>query len=436
MRSAFFYKGILFLLCFCKTIFLFAQDGIINGRVYNDNEGLPNATVSLNNLKILTNNSGEFSFTAKPGPYTLTVTYVGYKKAEQPIRVEGGLTKTIEIILTQNEQLGEVVVVGSRSATPRSNLNTPVPADVFSPKQLVQTGQINLTQMLNFAAPSFNASRELLNEPITLRGLDPQHVLILLNGTRYHNQAWYFQGALRGELGRGSAGNDLNSIPFSAIEKVEILRDGASAQYGSDAIAGVINIRLKETTGRTSIRLHTGQYYAGDGEKFSFGINRGFSIRKKGFVNFSADYRYQLPAYRGGVFHGTVYTQYPDNADSSRIKATDDSIINARGFNRKSVLGNAGTLKIVRAGALMNGGYMSGNKTEVFWTAAVNNRKAFRNEAYHYPKNPSDVNLDLYPDGFQPKGKESTTDVSAIIGVKSETKNDIRWELTSSLWAK
>jgi iron complex outermembrane receptor protein len=102
----------------------------------------------------------------------------------------------------------------------------------------------------------------------------------------------------------------LNSIPFSAIEKVEILRDGASAQYGSDAIAGVINIRLKETTGKTSIRLHTGQYYAGDGEKFSFGVNRGFSIRKKGFVNFSADYRYQLPAYRGGVYQGTVYTQY------------------------------------------------------------------------------------------------------------------------------
>ena len=254
--------------------------------------------------------------------------------------------------------------------------------------------------------------------------------MILLNGTRYHNQAWYFLGQLRGQLGRGSAGNDLNSIPFSAIEKVEILRDGASAQYGSDAIAGVINIRLKETTGKTSIRLHTGQYYAGDGEKFSFGVNRGFSIRKKGFVNFSADYRYQLPAYRGGVYQGTVYTPYPDNADSIR---TDDSIINARGFNRKSVLGNAGTLKIVRAGALMNGGYTLGNQTEVFWTAAVNNRKNFFNENYVFPKDSSGVNLDLlYPDGFQAKSKESTTDVSAIIGIKSETKNDMRWELTSS----
>ena len=431
MRSIFFYKGILFLLCFCKTILLFAQDGIIKGRVYNDNENLPNATVSLNNLKMLTNNSGEFSFTAKPGAYTLTATYVGYKKAEQQIRIEGKQTKTIDIVLTPNEQMGEVVVVGSRSATPRSNLNTPVPADVFSPKQLVQTGQMNLTQMLNFAAPSYNASRELLNEPVTLRGLDPQHVLILLNGTRYHNQAWYYQGYLKGQLGRGSAGNDLNSIPFSAIDKVEILRDGASAQYGSDAIAGVINIRLTETTGKTSIRLHTGQYYAGDGEKFSFGINRGFPISKKGFVNFSADYRYQLPVYRGGVYQGTVYTRF-DNADSIRIKATDDSIINARGFDRKSVLDNAGTLKIVRTGALMNGEYMLNNQTDFFWTAAVNNRKNRRNAVYRFPKNPSQVNLDLYPDGYQSKDNESTTDVSAIVGIKSETKNNMHWELTSS----
>jgi len=431
MRSIFFYKGILFLLCFCKTILLFAQDGIIKGRVYNDNEDLPNATVSLNNLKMLTNNSGEFSFTARPGAYTLTATYVGYKKAEQQIRIEGKQTKTIDIVLTPNEQMGEVVVVGSRSATPRSNLNTPVPADVFSPKQLVQTGQMNLTQMLNFAAPSFNASRELLNEPVTLRGLDPQHVLILLNGTRYHNQAWYYQGYLKGQLGRGSAGNDLNSIPFSAIDKVEILRDGASAQYGSDAIAGVINIRLTETTGKTFIRLHTGQYYAGDGEKFSFGINRGFPISKKGFVNFSADYRYQLPVYRGGVYQGTVYTRF-DNADSIRIKATDDSIINARGFDRKSVRDNAGTLKIVRTGALMNGEYMLNNQTDFFWTAAVNNRKNRRNAVYRFPKNPSQVNLDLYPDGYQSKDNESTTDVSAIVGIKSETKNNMHWELTSS----
>src|SRR3954464_14447882 len=136
--------------------------------------------------------------------------------------------------------------------------------------------------MLNFVAPSFNASRQLLNEPATLRGLDPDHVLILLNGIRYHNTSWLNNGVLKGQLGRGSVGNDLNSIPFSAIEKIEVLRDGASAQYGSDAIAGVIDIQLKKSTGKTSIQLHFGQHYKGDGENITFGINRGIALHSKG----------------------------------------------------------------------------------------------------------------------------------------------------------
>ena len=282
MRNIFFHKGILFLLCFCKTIFLFAQDGIIKGRVYNDNEDLPNATVSLGNQKMFTDNSGEFSFTAKPGAYTLTVTYVGYKKAEQPIRIEGGQTKTIDIVLTPNEQMGEVVVLGSRSLIQRSNLNTPVPVDVFSANKLVQTGQQGLIQMLNYLVPSFNANPQVLIEPVTLRGLDPDHVLILLNGTRYHNSAWLNNGSPASNLGRGSVGNDLNSIPFSAIDKVEILRDGASAQYGSDAIAGVINIQLKESTGKTSIQVHAGQFYAGDGLKVLHRIEQWYPDQQKG----------------------------------------------------------------------------------------------------------------------------------------------------------
>ncbi len=289
--------------------------------------------------------------------------------------------------------------------------------------------------MLNVVAPSFNASRELLNEPATFRGLDPQHVLILLNGTRYHNMAWFYGGGLKGQLGRGSVGNDLNSIPFSAIEKVEILRDGSAAQYGSDAVAGVINIRLKESTGKTSIRLHTGQYYKGDGEKFSFGINRGISFNQKGFVNFSADYRYQEPTFRGGLYQGTVYRNYPVNAtrnDSLIIKAIDDSIIKARGFNRESVIDNVGTLKIRSGGFLVNGGYSLSQHTELFWTATANQREVWRDALYRFPKNPSQVNLVLYPDGFQARGSPNTTDISTIAGIKGETNNGERWEVTSS----
>ena len=175
--------------------------------------------------------------------------------------------------------------------------------------------------MLNFLVPSFNANRQVLFEPVTLRGLDPDHLLILINGTRYHNTAWLNNGVPKSNLGRGSVGNDLNSIPFSAIEKIEILRDGASAQYGSDAIAGVINIRLKESTGKTSIQLHAGQFYAGDGLKVSIGLNSGVRINKKGFLNYSADFRHQAPTSRGGEYKGTVYKDY---AGEQRADEDDD----------------------------------------------------------------------------------------------------------------
>ena len=197
--------------------------------------------------------------------------------------------------------------------------------------------------MLNYLVPSFNANRQVLIEPVTLRGLDPDHLLILLNGTRYHNSAWLNNGSPASNLGRGSVCNDLNSIPFSAIDKVEILRDGASAQYGSDAIAGVINIRLKESTGKTSIQLHAGQFYAGDGLKVSFGLNQWYSHWKnKPKAGFSELFsRFPAPGLllpAGENIRGLfikIILPVPPAADSASIKAQDDSTILARGINKK-----------------------------------------------------------------------------------------------------
>jgi iron complex outermembrane receptor protein len=289
--------------------------------------------------------------------------------------------------------------------------------------------------MLSVTAPSFNTSREVLNEPATLRGLDPDQTLILINGIRYHNMVWLFQGALRGQLGRGSVGNDLNSVPFPAIEKIEILRDGAAAQYGSDAIAGVIDIHLKETVGKTSIQLHTGQFYKGDGEKFFFGINRGINLNKKGFLNFSGSYRYQAPTYRGGTYDGTVYKNYPSNLtqeDIVRVKTQDDSLVQARNFNRKNVLDNIGNSKTICKGFLLNGSYSINSQLEVFGTATINSRKIERKNAYRFPKDSGRINFGLFPDGFQPISKPTITDITVIAGIKVKTKNDWHWDFKSS----
>jgi iron complex outermembrane recepter protein len=420
---------------------VFAQEGILTGRVHSGEEDLRGATVKIGSQITFTNNKGEFSFLLKPGIYTVIITHAGYEAIKQQVEVGAGKRQTIDVIMVATEQMGEVVLLGTRAAVQRNNLNTPVPADVFSANKLLQTGQVSLTQMLNFSAPSFNASREILNETVTLRGLDPDHVLLLLNGRRYHNMAFLFQGGLKGQLGRGSVGNDLNSIPFSAIDKIEILRDGASAQYGSDAIGGVINIRLKEDIHAGFARLHLGENYKGDGEKFTFGLNQGIALKKRGllsasrgFLNVSGDFKYQLPTYRGGIYKGSVYydeTRYPISQRDSII-ALDNQKIIEKNFDRKKVIDNVGNLQISNGGALVNGGYPVTRTTDVFWTAAFNSRVVSREASYRFPKNQNQVNIVLYPDGFEPLTKSVTNDVSTIVGFKGLFTNNWHWNISNS----
>jgi iron complex outermembrane receptor protein len=417
------------------SFFATAQNGIIKGTVRGSENVLQAATVSLGNKIMITDSKGEFYFSLKQGNYTLIITYSGYKKIEQEVNIAAGTTQIIDVTMMTVELMGEVVVTGSRSTIERSNLSTPVPVDAFPANKLLQTNQQGLIQMLNYLVPSFNANRQVLIEPVTLRGLDPDHLLILLNGTRYHNSAWLNNGSPKSNLGRGSVCNDLNSIPFSAIDKVEILRDGASAQYGSDAIAGVINIRLKESTGKTSIQVHAGQFYEGDGLKVSIGLNSGIRINKKGFLNYSADFRHQAPTSRGGEYKGTVYNNYPDSAtaaaDSATTKAQDDSLILARGINKKVFVSN-NISQLNSSGILINGGYPIGNHSELFLTSAVNYHENRFTGSYRFPNYTAQVNPVLYPDGFKPEVKATNWDVSLMAVLKGDTKDRWHWELNNS----
>jgi iron complex outermembrane receptor protein len=239
---------------------------------------------------------------------------------------------------------------------------------------------------------------------------------------------------LKGQLGHGSVGNDLNSIPFPAIEKIEILRDGASAQYGSDAIAGVINFQLRKSIGKTSIQVHLGQFYEGDGEKFSIGANRGIALNKKGFLNFSASYRYQEPTSRGGEYQGLVYDSVQSNytvRQTDSVISLDSQKVLQRGFDRKAPA-RIGNLRQINAGLLVNGGYDFNNRSSAFWTVAFNNRELDQKPAYRLPKDSSSINLALYPDGFQPTVRSDISDATFIAGVKTETKLGGHWDFNSS----
>lgn len=398
--------------------FSYAQQQTVTGKVLGKDCFLYKATISAGHVTALTDSTGNFFLTLNPGIYYLQISHSGYKEISQEIKVEEGQNLSLQFNMIPDEIEEEVIIVASRLHARRSYLSTPVPVDVISSKQLLQTGQSSLTQMLQYALPSFNASRQLVNEPVTLRGLDPDQVLILVNGIRYHNMSFVNWGGVRGMLGRGAVSNDLNSIPFAAIEKIEILRDGATAQYGSDAIAGVINIQLKKNIGKTWSQIHAGQFYYGDGETVNVGINQGISFFKKGFLNFSAVYRYQNPTYRGGEYRGTVYT--------GNVKE-DDSIVKVRKFNRNNV-SNAGSSKHNGYGISVNGGFPLDDKTELFWSAIADIRTSIFTSGYILPKNFRLINYEIYPDGFKANPENHVLDISAIAGVKGETTKHWQWQ--------
>lgn len=421
----------IFLVMIC--IQLSAQSGIVKGKLSSENGPLEKATISSGTISVLTSENGRYSIKLPPGVHLLRFSHAGYNTVTDTVLIVPSKEIVIDHVLKSGGVLNEVSILGSRTRVIQRY--TAVPVDEFRSKNLASTGQISLTQMLQFTAPSFNTSRELLYESSALRGLDPQHTILLLNGTRYHNLARINGGNLKGQLGRGSVGNDINSIPFPAINKVSVLRDGATAQYGSDGIAGVINLDLKKTADKGTLDLHLGQFYPGDGEKFFLGYNKGATLARKGFINFSGSMKFQAPTYRGGKYTANIYKDYPAGAsekDSALVKATDDSIAENRGFNRTAIADNAGNLKIFSSGILVNSGYSLSNKVELFLMATTNVRKVERNSLYKFPKDRRAVNLVLYPDGFQPITRQISTDFTLTSGVRFRSEKQLNWDLTTS----
>lgn len=421
---------------------LLAQKIKLTGTVRSGSEILPSATVSIDNQKIITDQKGQFLITLEPGTFIIVVTHAGYRKIEAGITIAAGKENNIEFDMIPVDLLDAITIMGSKTGTERSNLYTAVPVDVISSTKLAQTGQPSTIQMLFYSLPSLNTDRQKVYEPVTYRGMDPHHLLILFNNTRYHNSAWLNNGVPKSDLGRGSTSNDLSTIPFAAIEKVEVLRDGASAQYGSDAIAGVLNIRLKESIGKTMVYANIGQYYAGDGFKSWVGLYKGVQLKnkrlpmnKQGFLSFSGEIRTQAPTTRSETYKGLVYEAYRrgmSQEDSARIKAKDDSTLSANGIDRSLFSENSGTAKLHSMGVLINGAYPVSDHLKLFWTGTINYKKNYVWGNYRYPNDTIRVNKQIYPDGFKPVPTSANWDATAIAGIKGVIKNNWRWELSSS----
>ena len=222
---------------------------------------------------------------------------------------------TVETIAAEGE-IEELTVIGSR-APGRSAEDRPVPVDVLTSEALEETGQTEVGRMLQALAPSFNFSSSAISDgtdalrPATLRGLGPDQTLVLVNGKRRHQASLIHVNT---SVGRGTAGTDLNAIPGASIKRIEVLRDGAAAQYGSDAIAGVINLVLNDFAEGGKISVSTGETSDGDGETTNVDLTKGFQLGSSGFMNVALNFRDRDPTNRAGL-HGSC--QFPPPGESN-----------------------------------------------------------------------------------------------------------------------
>jgi iron complex outermembrane receptor protein len=371
----------------------------IKGKVTDSyGEGLPyiNIVEKGTSNGTSTNDAGTFSIDIKSLPTSFVVSSMGF--ASQTIQVTDTSFLTIE--LKEDNALAEIVFIGSRNPN-RSAIDSPVPIDIVNIKELAASSpQVNLNQILNFVAPSFTSNTQTISDgtdhidPASLRGLGPDQVLVLINGKRRHTSSLV---NVNGTFGRGSVGTDLNSIPAAAIKRLEVLRDGAAAQYGSDAIAGVINIVLNESVNELFMAVTTGAHFSSnsngqtggvDGQTTNISASYGLPLGDKGgFINFSGDFDVR--------------------EDYNRMKEWEGTIFN--GYNAVERIANAANYDTSRFLSLSNGL----DPSSAAYSAILNDLKGFANTA-GYPTtaatNLSDLQSTL--------GADATSSELAIRGLE------------------
>ena len=376
----------------------------------------------------VTDVDGAYSLkTASPNA-TLVFSYTGF--VTQEISLAG--RSELDIMLQEGINLGEIQIVGSRSYK-RSSTETPVAVDIIDVDEILRSnGQIEINQILQYVAPSFNANKQSGSDgadhidPATLRGLGPDQTLVLINGKRRHSSSLV---NVFGTRGRGNTGTDLNAIPANAIERIEILRDGASAQYGSDAIAGVINIVLKDDVGKLTTNVSIGAYNTNaegtfpdgtpntdgnrldtdrdgnaigddqglDGTSIKVAANYGVEVGDGGYINVTGEYLTKNKTLRPGFDF-------------------------RRGFGEAAIDG---------FGFFANSAIPLSNKTELYAFGGRNYRET---DAYAFTRNnPTARNVvSIYPNGFTPRITSVITDNSVSAGVRTQTKGGWNVDLNNT----
>ncbi|HCT22291.1 MAG TPA: TonB-dependent receptor [Chitinophagaceae bacterium] len=420
----------------------YAQSTNYNG-IVSDEKGNPlgSAVIIIKNskTKVLTSTSGEFSVTAEKGAI-LEVSFTGFDKAS--IKLGNETTLSIKLVYTVSA-IEEVVVTGTRGL-PRSKIESTVPVDVHDVKTLVtELPQTNITDILNNIAPSFNSTTQTVADgtdhvdPATVRGLGPDQTLVLVNGKRRYTSALV---NVNGTMGRGSVGTDLNAIAAAGIDRIELLRDGAAAQYGSDAIAGVINVQLNRdiNKGRAIVsyganstayesftHANSGNFpqgvnpnyiknWATDGHKLAASVNYGFQIgkTKESFINLTVNYDQREPTVRSGERTGDL-----DNRASG--DGASNALLTQFGVTRNFFQMRVGQSRTKNIQGIINGAVKTKGSSEFYFFSILGNRKGNSTGFYRMPYQSTNIPA-IYPRGFLPEISSTINDISFGTGLKGK----------------
>lgn len=380
--------------------------------------------------------------------------------------------------LEKEKQIEDVIIVGNRNAK-RTKLETPVPVDVINIEKIQKSApQTTVQDLLNYVIPSFNAVRQSASDgtehidPMTLRGMGPDQVLVLVNGKRRHTTSLV---NYQNTVGNGSVGTDLSTIPVIAIDRIEVLRDGAAAQYGSDAIAGVINIILKKDIG-ASASLNYGLSGRNDGETYQGAVNYGTSLGKdKSYINLSLQlsqrgkttrtqnhdliiydqsnlnvvnnngaisangialpnvspiasgnyenyFAYGMDEYNPGVSGGT---------GSQISRAYDDALIAQNGLTRDDFNFQIGDAQIKQAQLFFNAEYPFNDHFKLYTFGGFSLKEGEGFGFRRLPSETSNIVSSIYPNGFQANLKSQVYDLSYAVGTKYNV-NDWLFDLSNT----
>ena len=412
------------------SVGLAAQSGTVQGRVATSSDGaVSGAVVAVDGttLRATTTASGRYSLRGVPaGVRTLWVRAIGFTPASVTVTVAGGDVVEQDILLTKSAvELAPIdVVIGSRGRHTAAE-QLAVPVDVYTAEQIAEQGTTETSQILQTLSPSVNFPRQTVTDandivrPFTLRGLSPDHTLVLINGWRRHQMAVVNTFAYG--MGAGSTGVDMNAIPGGAVERIEVLRDGAAAQYGSDAIAGVVNVVLKEGKFAPFLNANAGQYYTGKSyphDGATVDLNGGFGIGLgRGSLAIFGQYQHRDPTNRAWA------DPYLDDAAGNvdDVDPADGHVITKRNSLPQPNLHwgdglEADEMVFTNFRMPIN----SSGSSEFYAFGGYGHRVGTGNGYWRYFNGIRNWQ-EIYPQGFLPEFHPTVEDFSAAAGIRTST---------------